>query len=93
MTALYDVELSGCDDSTKLLAIALTDDEAATLRRIEELSSEHGGGCKPVLSIGPAPQRPADAPCTHCWEPIPADEPPRRDRWGDWVHERCGGIR
>ncbi|GAY12064.1 hypothetical protein [Pseudonocardia sp. N23] len=83
---MYDMRLSGCDDSTRLFDVELSDDEAATVRRIAKLTSEHGGGCQPVLTIGPAPERPADADCTGCWRPIAATSARRRDSWGDWLH-------
>lgn len=86
----YDVTISGCDDSTKLFDLDMTDAEVATVRRIAELTKQQGGGCKPtVASIEPAPERPADADCHACWEPIPADAPRCRDSWGDWIHGDC----
>ena len=57
MTA-YRVILHGCDDAT-YIDIDLTDDEAATIRRLSAASEESSSyGCEPVMTIE---QRGADA--------------------------------
>ena len=46
----YEVVLSGCDDSTRLV-MALTPEQVATLAQVETLCDAAGGGCKPTLTV------------------------------------------
>jgi hypothetical protein len=45
---LAKVRLSGCDDSTRL-ELEVTEEEFLFLKRLEDESGRHGGGCQPTL--------------------------------------------
>jgi hypothetical protein len=88
----YDVTLHGCDDSTNLLDIELSDVELAAVQRLAELASKEGGGCSPTMSLGPSPEAPGlNAYCEYCFATLASgDEVRRYDREG-WVHVKCLG--
>lgn len=87
---LVDITLSGCDDSTRLFDVELTEAEFATVTRIAALSVEASDyNCMPIMRIAQSPlATPADATCGNCYGPI-ADGSRKRDKYGDWIHETC----
>jgi hypothetical protein len=93
LVTAFDITLFGCDTTTRLYDVELTEDEVATLTRIAGLTSEHGGGCAPTMQVAPAPPTPADAQCGDCYQSI-RDGSRKRNRYGDWIHTACpdGGV-
>lgn len=91
MTA-YDVTVSGCDDSTRVFDLELSDVEAAALSRVagavNEASTE---SCQPTLILAVAARRPDSGLCNECFDLFEVTDQVTRDRYGEWIHHACLG--